>query len=102
MATLSVPLTLGEAGTGNLGVADSGSLTTAGATLGHMANSEGNADVEAGGIWNVNGNLVIGDHGTGFVYLRQDGDISLASGKQVLLGNMPMARVCSICTAMVR
>ena len=52
-----------------------------------MANSEGNADVEDGGVWNVNGNLVIGDHGIGFVYLRQDGAISLASGKQVLLGN---------------
>ena len=61
--TNSGTLTVGDAGTANLSIEDTGVVTNTVATVGNQAGSNGSVSVMNGGTWTVNGNLVIGAAG---------------------------------------
>jgi T5SS/PEP-CTERM-associated repeat protein len=78
--TVDGDLTVGSSGTGNLTVNSNGILTTTGdATLGSEAGSLGNATIsDAGTNWQINGELKVGDNGTGTLLVQNGGLVSLA------------------------
>ena len=79
---------LGDAGVGNAAVDTNGQISTGPTTIGSQSGSNGSADMESGGAWTVSGNLIVGDRGFGYVYLRQNGTLTLSgTGNQIILGN---------------
>ena len=78
--TVDGDLTVGSSGTRNLTVNSNGILTTTGdATLGSEAGSLGNATIsDAGTNWQINGELKVGDNGTGTLLVQNGGLVSLA------------------------
>jgi len=74
--TVGALLTLADQGTGMLAVQQTARATAGRAVLGAAAGSAGSATItDAGSLWQINGNLTIGQGGTGTVTVQQNGTL---------------------------
>ena len=78
--TVDGDLTIGDSGQGTLTLSNNGEVITTGdAILGSQAGSTGTATItDAGTEWQINGELKVGDNGTGTMQVENGGYVSLA------------------------
>ena len=77
-------LQVGLRQTGDLAIDTGGTLDTDDAMIGCIAGITGTANVESGGEWRANGNLVVGGPGLGYLYVRQDGVVKVTDADKKL------------------
>ena len=78
---------VGRSGTGTLGIANGGTLTTGSATLGGQAAGNGTVTVNGpGAIWQLSGAFTIGAFGVGELQLLAGGQFQVTSINNLLIG----------------
>ena len=84
----SAKLTIGSEGQGELNLSEGGKYTSSGPTiLGSVDGGTGIVTIDGeNSLWTVNGDLYIGDHGTGRVEIKNGGKLS-ATGNSIRLGS---------------
>ncbi len=69
-------LGVGHHATGSLTIADGLTVYSRGGTFGSLIGSSGTATVkDAGTLWTINGDLTVGDNGTGVLHLQDSGHV---------------------------
>lgn len=70
--------------TGDLAIDTGGTLDSDDTTIGCVGGITGTANVESGGEWHANGDLVVGGPGLGYMYVRQDGVVKVTNSEKKL------------------
>jgi T5SS/PEP-CTERM-associated repeat protein len=83
-------LNVGDQGTGNFNVLGGATITeTSAVIIGNASEGIGNATVSAKkSSWTINGNLTVGESGTGTLTIDDGDTVTVQQGQQVTLGDM--------------